>query len=136
MIKKTITFTDFNGNERVDDFYFNLTIDELVDLELSPTESVKNHLNRIINSDDSIEIYKVFKKIVLAAYGKKSDDGLRFIKNEELKEEFSQTNAFSELLFEFIKNSESAAEFINALIPKDKIKELTTLLDGSESKKS
>lgn len=134
MIKKTIAYVDFNGNERSDDFYFNLTIDELLELELSPTESVQNYLERIIKSNDGVEIYKVFRNIVLKAYGKKSDDGLRFVKSEEARNEFSQTNAFSELLFGFMKDAGSAADFINALIPQDKIKELTATLDNSESK--
>ncbi len=134
MIKKTVSFVDFNGTERSDDFYFNLTIDELIEMELSPNESLKDYLNRVIQSSDGMEIYKVFKKIVLASYGKKSDDGLRFIKSDEVRDEFSQTNAFSELLFEFMKDAESASEFINSLIPQDKIKELTSSLEASENK--
>ena len=119
MLKKTIEFEDFNGNKQTKDFYFNLTKAELVEMQLGTKGGMAQKLQDIIDAKDIPTITKTFKEIILKAYGEKSDDGLRFIKNEELREAFQQTNAYSELFMELADNSESAANFINAIIPKD-----------------
>lgn len=130
MIKKTITFEDFNGNQITEDFYFNLTVDEILSMEYSEKGGLSEHVKSIIASNDNAQIYLKFKDIILAAYGEKSEDGLRFVKNDKIKEEFSQTNAFSELLFNFMKNPDEAATFVNALVPQDKISELVSNYEG------
>lgn len=132
MIKKTINFKDFDGNPRTEDFYFNLTVDEIMELQFSETEGLAEYINTIIKSDDNAEIYQTFKKIILKAIGKKSDDGRRFMKSEEIKDEFSQTNAFSAMLVEFMTNAEAGASFIDALIPTEELNKIVAAVENTD----
>lgn len=117
MLKKSIKYTDYNGVERDEIFYFNLSKAEIVEMELSAKGGLSEQLKAIIASDDEQKIIETFKKIILKAYGVKSEDGKRFIKSKELQEEFSQTEAYSELFMELSTQTEAAAEFINGIVP-------------------
>ena len=102
MLKKSIKYTDYNGVERVEDFYFNLSKAEVAEMELSVDGGMSAMLERIVESKNNKEIVGMFKEIILKAYGEKSEDGKRFIKNKELAEGFAQTEAFSELLLNLL----------------------------------
>lgn len=117
MLSKTVTYTDYAGIERKEIFRFNLTEAEITELQMSEYGGLSTILQRIIDSKDSKEIYKMFKKIVLLAYGVMSDDGRRFIKTDQVKEEFSQTEAFSIICMELLTDSKSASDFINGIVP-------------------
>lgn len=119
MLKKTITYTDYNGVERTEDFYFNLNKAELMEMELSTTGGMAEMIQRIVRAQESPAIIKIFKELVLKAYGQKSPDGKRFVKNDELREEFSQTEAYSQLFMELATNDEAAAKFVNGIMPSD-----------------
>lgn len=119
MLRKTIEFEDFNGNKQKKDYYFNLSKAELVEMQMGTKGGMAAKLQEIINAKDIPTITKTFKEIILKAYGEKSDDGLRFIKTDEMREAFEQTNAYSELFMELANDDEAAANFINAIIPKD-----------------
>ena len=123
MLKKTINYTDYNGNERTEDFYFNLTEAEILEMEMSKTGGLAESIQRIVQAQDIPAIIKVFKDLVLRSYGVKSPDGKRFIKSDELCEEFSQTEAYSQLFMELATNAEAAAAFVNGIIPADLAKE-------------
>lgn len=120
MLKKTITYTDFNGMERSEDFYFNLTQAEVMEMEMSTVGGLSEMIQRIIAAQDTPSIIKVFKDLVLKSYGEKSADGKRFIKTPEITEAFSQTEAYSVLFMELATNADSAAAFVNGIIPKSK----------------
>ncbi len=117
MLKKTISFTDFDGNQRTEDFYFNLTKAEVTEMEMTVEGGLGKKLERIIQEQDMEKIIKEFKEIIRKAYGVKSPDGRRFIKNQEVFEAFEQTEAYSELFMELATNAEAAAEFVNGIIP-------------------
>lgn len=117
MIKRTITYTDYNGNERTEDFHFNLTKAELMEMELCENGGLGEMIKRIVAAQDTPEIIKVFKKIILKSYGEKSPDGKRFVKSEELATAFSQTEAYSILFMELSTNTEAAIKFVNGVIP-------------------
>ena len=119
MLKKTIKYTDFDGNEQTEDFYFNLTKAELMEMNLSASGGLEKKLQRIINERDVTKIAEIFKDLMLRAYGKKSDDGKRFIKNEEIKAEFAQTEAYSELFMELLGDTSASVAFIKGIVPKD-----------------
>ena len=119
MLKKTITYTDYNGHQRTEDFYFNLNKAELVELELSASGGLTVMMDRIIAAEDNPTLFKIFKDLVLKAYGIKSDDGRKFIKNQEVRDDFTQTEAYSILVMELVSDAEKAAEFFNAIIPQD-----------------
>ena len=118
MLKKTITYTDFNGVERTEDFYFNLTKAEIAEMELEVPGGMTTMIERITKTQDTPSLIKVFKELILRSYGKKSDDGRRFIKNKELVEEFKDSEAYSELFMELATNDEAASAFVNGITPK------------------
>lgn len=120
MIKKTITYTDYNGEERTEDFYFNLSKAEIMEMELSIDGGYVEMVNKIVAAKDVPALVKLFKEIIFKAYGKKSADGKRFEKSEKLSTEFSQTEAYSELYMELVMDDEKAAEFMNGIIPEIK----------------
>lgn len=119
MFKKTIEYTDYNGEKRKEDFYFNLNKAELMEMQLSQNGGLQNHLMRIIKTKDTPELVKAFKEIILMAYGEKSPDGKKFMKSDEIRKDFECSEAYSELFMELATNSDSAAEFVNALLPSD-----------------
>lgn len=119
MLKKTITYVDFNGDEVSEDFFFHLSKAELVELELSHKGGLTEQLKRIVEAEDGKAIITEFKKIILGAYGERSSDGKRFIKNQALRDEFESTEAYSTLFMELVTDAEKAAEFVQGIIPKD-----------------
>ena len=124
MLKKTIKYTDYNGVERTEDFYFNLSKAEIMEMQLTTVGGLDAYLKKIISAQDMPTLMRIFKDLILKSYGVKSDDGRRFIKNEKLREEFEQTEAYSILYMELSTDSESAAAFVNGIIPADVAKQL------------
>lgn len=117
MLKKTITFVDYNGVERTEDFYFNLSKAEIMEMELSTKGGLAEMINQIVAAQDAPAIIDVFKKLVLKAYGKKSADGRRFQKNDEITADFAETEAYSILFMELATDAEAAAAFVNGITP-------------------
>lgn len=117
MIKKVITYTDYNGVERTEPFYFNLSKAELIEMETSVDGGLSDCLKKISVARDMPKIYAFFKDLILKSYGEKSDDGRRFIKSAQLSEEFSQTEAYSTLYVELATDADKGLEFINGIMP-------------------
>ena len=124
MLKKTIKYTDYNGVERTEDFYFNLNKAEIMEMQLTTVGGLDAYLKKIISAQDMPTLMRIFKDLVLKSYGVKSDDGRRFIKNDQLREEFEQTEAYSILYMELSTDAEAAAAFVNGIIPADVAKQL------------
>lgn len=120
MLKETRTYTDFNGVERTEDFYFNMTEAELMELELGTTGGLSEMINKITATKDAPQIIAIFKKIVLLAYGEKSADGRRFAKSDEIREGFAQTQAYSDIFMELATNEQKATAFIKGIMPEMK----------------
>jgi len=118
MLKKTITYTDYNDIERTEDFYFNLSKSEVAEMELGVEGGLSETLKKIVATHNNKELMAHFKRLILKAYGEKSPDGRRFIKSADLSEAFSQTEAYSALFFELM-DGDKAAEFIKGILPKD-----------------
>lgn len=117
MLKKTITYTDYNGVECTEDFYFNLSKAEVMEMEMSTAGGLAEKIQKIVAAQDAPSIIKVFKELVLKAYGQKSPDGKRFVKSDELATAFSQTEAYNQLFMELATDADAAAEFINGIVP-------------------
>ena len=117
MLKKTITYRDYNDVERKEDFYFNLSKAEIMEMELGTSGGFTEMVQKIIDTQDIPQIAKIFKELVLKAYGEKSPDGKRFIKNQELRDGFAQTEAYSDLFMELATNADAASAFVNGIIP-------------------
>jgi hypothetical protein len=124
MLKKKVTYTDYNGVERTEDFYFNLTKAEITEMELSTAGGFAEMLQKVVAAQDGPTIIKVFKDLVLKAYGEKSADGKRFVKSDEISTAFSQTEAYSQIFMELATDSKAAADFVNGIIPADMAKEV------------
>lgn len=118
MIKKTIKYVDFDGNEREEDFFFNLTKAECAEMELTTDGGMERYIKKIIDEKNNKKIVEIFKDIILRSYGEKSLDGKRFMKSPEITASFAATEAYSELFMELSTDSEAATKFINGIVPK------------------
>ena len=119
MYKIREKYEDYDGNERVEEFYFNLTKAEITDMELTTEGGMSAMLNRIIAAKDTSKLIAVFKDLILRSYGQKSPDGRRFIKSDELTKEFTETPAYSQIYLRLATDDKAATEFVNNVIPKD-----------------
>ena len=117
MLKKTITYKDYNGVERTEDFMFNLTKAEILEMQLTKDGGMDAAIKKIVDAKDAPEIMKVFKDLILKAYGIVSDDGRRFIKSKEISDSFAQTEAFSILFMELATDTDAASAFVNGIVP-------------------
>lgn len=127
MLKKTMTYTDYNGVERTEDFYFNLSKAEVMEMEMSTSGGLAEMITRIVAAQDAPAIIKIFKELVLKAYGEKSPDGKHFLKEDKdgrpLSDGFKQTEAYSQLFMELATDADAAAAFVNAIVPADVAKQ-------------
>lgn len=124
MYIKTIEYKDYMGNPRKEDFYFNLNEAEIMEMELSKEGGFDQWIKRIANAQNTPELIKLFKSLILMAYGERSLDGKSFLKKDPvtgrpLSEQFEQTAAYSVLFMELSTNTEAATEFINQIIPEN-----------------
>lgn len=119
MIKKTMTYTDFNGVERTEDFYFNLTKAELLKMEMGIVGGLTEKITRIIAAKDQPTIIAIFEELIQNAYGVKTADGRGFVKRKEDLDAFISTQAYSDLYMELATDDKKAADFINGIIPPD-----------------
>lgn len=120
MLKKTVTYSDFDEQQRTEEFYFNLTEAELTEMELSLNGGLSQLLDKIVKEHNQKKIIEYFKEIVLKSYGEKSLDGRQFIKNDKIREEFASTAAYSVIFMELATDADAAAAFVNGIMPKTK----------------
>lgn len=124
MYKKTVTYVDYDGNSRTEDFYFHLNKAEIMELELLTKGGLEKTIQKIIDTQDKAQMLNIMKDLVLKAYGEKSLDGRRFMKNDEIRDNFKETEAYSTIFVELATNEKAAADFINGIIPEDMKEEL------------
>ena len=127
MLKKTITYTDYNGNERKEDFYFNLNKAEIMRMEMSTRGGLAERINRIVAAQDTPAIIEIFEDLIQKSYGVKDADGRGFVKKKEDLEAFMATEAYSELFMELATNADAAAEFVNGIVPGDISKQVAEI---------
>ena len=133
MFVKPITYTDYDGVERTEKFYFNLNKAEIIEMDATETGGLDRKLREMVELKDTSEIFKRMKFIILSAYGKKSADGRQFIKSPELSKEFEQTEAYSNLIIEFMSNPDSFNDFLRKTIPQGKPSSESALTVSSPS---
>lgn len=117
MLTKTITYTDFNDNERTEDFYFHLSEREVMNLHTKYDGGLDGAMEAMVQANDIHEILTVLQEIILLSYGVKSADGKSFIKSDEVKQQFEYSAAFSELYLELLSDEQNAVDFIKNLLP-------------------
>lgn len=129
MIKKPISYTDYNGTTRNEDFYFHISQAEMAEMEMSKTGGMTELIKRIVSTQDMPELMKLFKEFILKAYGVKSLDGKMFVKIDKdghrLADDFVQTEAYNQLFMELIKDPTKAANFFNEIIESGKPQQAT-----------
>ena len=119
MLKKTISYTDYDGNQRTEDFYFNLSKAEITEMELSMEGGMRAYIQRIIAAKSQLELVKLFKDVVLKSYGKKSADGRLFMKNDAIRAEFEAHPAYSMIYMDLETDEAKASAFVNGIMPAD-----------------
>lgn len=134
MLKKTVTYSDYNGVERTETFYFHYTEAEILDMEMSTEGGFAERIQKIIDAKDQVSLMKLIKTFVTDAYGVKSEDGKRFIKNDKVKTEFLESPAYSKIWMELVMDDEVAADFVNNVIPPDMKGTLEGLIKAKEAK--
>jgi hypothetical protein len=125
MLKKTITYSDLDGNPVVEDFYFNLSKAEIAEMELSKRGGLSAYLQELVDAQDGGQIISAFKEILTKSLGRRSEDGKRFVKNQQIIDDFLQSDAYSVLFMELISGDNAGADFVAAIVPQDMAKELT-----------
>lgn len=134
MLKKTITYTDYNGLERTEDYYFNISRSELAVMNYNENGGFTERLQSMLNAKNSKAIIDVVQSLIEMSYGIKSQDGRRFIKGKEVFDEFKQSPAYSIFLMDLLTNSDSAEEFVKGILPSDLAKEIDIELAKSGGK--
>jgi hypothetical protein len=119
MLKKTITYTDYNGVERTEDFYFNISKNEAVKMQTSIKGGYDTQLKSIAADLNGAAIMEFFDNLIKQSYGVKSEDGRRFMKSEEIAKEFMESPAYDVLFEELVTNDKAAADFVNGIFPAD-----------------
>lgn len=117
MIKWKIKYTDYNGDPQEEEFYFNLSKAEVMEMDLNANGAYSEYLQRIVDTRDGKKIAEEFKNLILKSYGEKSPDGRRFIKSEDKTQEFMQTEAYSELYIQLATEEGAAEKFITGILP-------------------
>lgn len=126
MLAKKIAYTDYNGNSREEVFYFNLSKAEIMEMELGVAGGMTQMVNAMVAAEDGPGLSKMYKEIILKSYGEKSPDGKRFMKSQEIKDAFEQTDAYSELYMELVTDPEKASEFVKGILPAQAVREQTS----------
>jgi len=123
MLKKTIEYTNFDGVEMKEDFFFNLTQAELTELQMSKAGGFGEYIEKIVAAKDVPTLAKLFKDLIMLSYGEKSADGKRFVKKaadgHRLADDFVETEAYSNLYMELIMDDKEAANFVNGILPSE-----------------
>lgn len=132
MFKKTVSYTDYNGVERTESYHFHFSEAEILDMEMSVEGGFAERIQTIIDANDKTSLMKVIKKFVIDAYGVKSEDGKRFIKNDEVKTAFLESPAYSKIWMELVTNDQVAADFINNVVPADMKEQLAAIAAKKE----
>ena len=135
MLRKSITYTDFNGDRVTEDHYFHLSKADLIEMEMAYKGGLHEHLKTIVAAEDGAKIIYEFKQLILMAYGMRSDDGKRFIKTQELRDEFMSSEAYSALFMELCLDAGAAAEFVGGIVPPGLDEDIAKLVSKSESPK-
>lgn len=132
MYKKNITYTDFNGDERTDAFYFNLSDAEILDLQVSYGGDMSRIMSNMLEKHDAKGLLGIITDLILTSYGEKSNDGKRFMKNQEIRDGFVTTDAYSKLVLDLLNDEKEFEKFMTNVIPSAKREALTDIIRKRE----
>lgn len=126
MLTKKITYEDFDGNKVTEECQFHLTKSELMKMELSEVGGMYATLEKMVNENNTPKLVEYFDRFIKASYGKKSDDGKKFIKTEEATRDFASGLAYDQLLFDLLSNPDEAVAFFKGIVPKELASQIDT----------
>lgn len=132
MFKKTVTYRDFNDVERTEEYFFHLSTTEVLKLEKNKDGSLSEQLEKIQRDEDEAAMLDMITKLVLLAYGEKSEDGRRFVKSDKLVEEFTETEAYSQIFLDIMTNENELIDFITGILPKEMSQEVQKAMKEQE----
>lgn len=134
MITREVTYTDYNGDEQTEKYYFDLTVPEMLELSFSSAGDIQSTLERLSNSRKVGEIFNIIQTLIFKSVGVKSDDGKRFVKNEEVLNDFKQSRGYESFLMKMMQDTDYASKFIEQLIPQDRIQQIAGVekVDGGK----
>lgn len=134
MITREVTYIDYNGDEQTEKYYFDLTVPEMLELSFSSAGDIQSTLERLSNSRKVGEIFNIIQTLIFKSVGVKSDDGKRFVKNEEVLNDFKQSRGYESFLMKMMQDTDYASKFIEQLIPQDRIKQIAGVekVDGGK----
>lgn len=124
MITREVTYIDYNGDEQTEKYYFDLTVPEMLELSFSSAGDIQSTLERLSNSRKVGEIFNIIQTLIFKSVGVKSDDGKRFVKNEDVLNDFKQSRGYESFLMKMMQDTDYASKFIEQLIPQDRIKQI------------
>lgn len=119
MFAREFTYIGYDGKEKKDTYHFNLNEAELYELDLSSIYGFTGQMERLLKAERTQEIVEMFKGIILGAVGEVSPDGRRFVKNEQIREDFYRSKAYAQLFVELVSSGEKFSEFLKAAIPEE-----------------
>ena len=117
MQKLTVQYQNWDGDLETEDLYFHLNIKELQEMEKWDVPLTKR-IAKLTKTEDGTEAFELMRDIVEAAYGERSSDGKRFVKNPEVLKNFTQGLAYDEVILQFIDGTTDLAKFVEGLLPK------------------
>lgn len=132
MYKKNITYTDFNGDERTDAFYFNLSDAEILELQVSYGGDMSRIMSNMLEKRDAKGLLGIITDLIKTSYGEKSNDGKRFMKNPEITDSFVTTDAYSKLVLELLNDEKEFEKFMTNVIPSAKREKLNEIIRKRE----
>ena len=131
MLKKIVHYTDFNGADRKDELYFNLTEIELTTIQAASKEGIEKELQTAVDDKDVYKILEIIKLLIHKSYGIKSADGRYFEKSPEILHKFLSSAAYDSLMMDlFTDGGARGAEFIQGLMPADLVARATAKVSG------
>lgn len=136
MLKHEITYEDFNDEKVTETLYFNISKTELMELEVEHPEGMHDWLQRMVKIEDKKKLFAEFKRIILLSYGEKSPDGKRFIKSDEIRNDFEHSAAFEALFVSLIESEDTVAKFITNVLPKDLQEDVKKAASEREAQKA
>ena len=122
MVKKTITYTDFEGNEVTKDFYFNISKMEFRELDRRIPGGLERFIDTVRTEKDPDKMLDLMNLLILESYGEISEEG-RFVKEDargrRLSNYFKISEAWDVLFTNMLQNENELSEFLTGIVPQD-----------------
>lgn len=116
-VKRTITFNDIDGHEVTEEWYFDLGVTDVMDMDIvhEHPDDVAEYVMSIMKNRKTKELLQLWRELLMRAVGKRV--GNRLVKGDDIMVEFRHGGAFEKLFAELIEDPKAGADFFNAIFP-------------------